>query len=119
MSKIHGQQAKQGSFDRMTEAAMKSPDPANMDGKLRQLLGVPAVATLPDILQLIVDEGWEPLLFRQTFDGVTLWACPVQQGIFHSIQRDEETGQTGHLPSPTPTIAALHGLRLVRGIDQP
>ena len=118
MSKIYGEKSKQESLDRMAEAAMKSvsaSDPAEIDGQLRQLLGVTGEATLQDILQMIVDEGWEPHLLRQDFDGVPLWACPIRKGIFRTMQRDEETGQIGHDGYPTPTIAALNGLRLARG----
>lgn len=115
MSKIHGEKAKQESLDRMAAAAMQAKA-TDDETKLRHELSVPANATLDDILQLIIDAGCEPHLFRGDFDGITLWACPVCVGIFGSVQRDESTGEMSHVGYINPTLAALNGLRTAREI---
>lgn len=82
--------------------------------ELRKLVDVSDAVTADAILDLIKKEGWEPNLYSKEVDGDTLWACPIRQGIFQTVELNEATGQMGQAGSPTGEIAALEGLRNAR-----
>lgn len=82
---------------------------------LRNALDVPDDATVEDILGMIRKEGWEPRLIPAELEGQEVWAWPVAQGIFATVEVDPETGKRGQAGSLSPEIAALEGLRKAKG----
>ena len=90
---------------------------AERDSRLRDLLSVPADATPLDILKLVTEEGWTPHPYSAQVEGQTLYFCPVSQGIWISVERDNATGRTGQTGWPTPELASLEALRKTRGVD--
>ena len=86
---------------------------------LRRVLNVPANADVDDVLALIREERWEPNLCSREVEGVTLWACPIQKGIFSTVQGNPETGMMGQEGLFSPILASLEGLRRARNVEQP
>ncbi len=84
---------------------------------LRRVLNTDA--QVDGILASIRAEGYEPNLHSQEIDDVRVWACPIQKGIFSTVQRNHQTGMTGQEGSPSSELAALEGLRRARNIDRP
>lgn len=101
-----------GTLNVEVDAAMQE-----VEQELRKMLDVPQDAGVDEILDMIRGEGWTPTLFSEVVEGQELWACPVQCGIFGTVQLDPVTGRMGQAGRPTPAIAALEGLKRARGVD--
>jgi hypothetical protein len=85
--------------------------------KYRELLSVPADATAKEIEGLIKTEGYLPCPVREKYGDDVSYACTVID------LKDPEAPSPSRRPNevpfdrwPTPTLAALNGLRVARGI---
>ena len=90
---------------------------AERDKRLRQVLSVPPNAAALDILKLVVAEDWTPHPFRDEVDGQTLFFCPVSQGIWISVEREDATGRIAQKGWATPELATLEALRKAQQVD--
>lgn len=90
-------------------------DDATYEASLRRALDVQEDTSAEAILELIEKEGWQPNLISTEIEGKEVWACPVSNGIFQTVEIDPKARRKGHAGSLSREIAVLEGLRKARG----
>ena len=90
---------------------------AERDRRLRETLSVPPEATSLDILKVVVAEGWTPHPYRDEVEGQTLYFCPISQGNWIIVERENATGRAVERGWSTTELASLEALRKARSVD--